>query len=263
MISLIIPMGFIRNIDSLAFTSSVSLLPMGYLLILQIYFLSSGGIASDIPAFRSDIFAALPIIIFSFSSQQALFPLYEEIKQQGRVSKHVRRVVNISIVSSGVIYAMAALLGFLQFPDTVDGNVMLSYPRGVAVDVLLFSMAISTILSYPVILYPCRFNVDKLVWGDKPLTYQRFVSVNIAIILVAFVVAVAVPSFATILQLFGSVTSTAIGFVLPSVFYLKLSPLTLRKDFRQVLAWALMVVGTVCGMISAVLTLYHYDPDDD
>jgi amino acid permease len=66
----------LRKIEALGFTSLLSLLPLGFLLILQIVFLGTLGVGGEVPLFKSSFFLALPIFVFAFSSQQAFFPIY-------------------------------------------------------------------------------------------------------------------------------------------------------------------------------------------
>ncbi len=73
---LILPLSLLRKIEALGFTSLLSLLPLGFLLILQIIFLGTLGVGEGVAMFKSSFFLALPIFVFAFSSQQAFFPIY-------------------------------------------------------------------------------------------------------------------------------------------------------------------------------------------
>src|SRR4051812_44201348 len=119
-------------------------------------------------------------------------------------------------------------------------------------------MAISIILSYPVIVFPCRFSIDALIFPDRPLSSRRFILQNVSVVVAAFLVAVAIPSFATVLGIFGAVTSTIIGYVLPSIFYLKLSDFPFRHDRKKWLAAGLLFLGTLGGLVSFILILVNY-----
>lgn len=154
------------------------------------------------------------------------------------------------------------------------GNILNSYPHSLAVYILIFATAISIILSYPVILYPCRYSVDRLLFPSKEFSYPRFVIETIVLILLSigkyiytigsvfltFLAGIAtlIPSFATILGLFGSLTNTAVGYILPSLFFLTADTRPIKESKRKWGALALMIIGGGCGLISAVLIIKDY-----
>ena len=71
-------------------------------------------------------------------------------------------------------------------------------------------------------------------------------------------IATLIPSFATILGLFGSLTNTAVGYILPSLFFLKVDTRPITESKRKWGALVLMTVGGGCGLISAVLIIKDY-----
>jgi hypothetical protein len=115
----------------------------------------------------------------------------------------MNRVVLISVSITIFSYFTSGLFGVLVFPTTAtgtsqsnlcslflysthrSGNILNSYPHNLAVYILIFSTAISIILSYPVILYPCRYSVDRLFFPSKEFSYPRFVIETIVLILMS------------------------------------------------------------------------------
>jgi sodium-coupled neutral amino acid transporter 10 len=165
----------------------------------------------------SGFFLALPIFIFSYSSQSSFYPIYNNLIKQGGTILHMRSVVNSSIVITAFLYITCGGLGVIGYPKNTQGNIMLNLPRGAAVDVLLISMSISIILSFPVIIWPMRESVDQLYllmkrsclqedYKDSKETfffsfcdsaYIHFVIETL--ILIGITVLISIPSFATIL----------------------------------------------------------------
>lgn len=114
---------------------------------------------------------------------------------------------------------------------------------------------ISVALSYPVIVYPCRESIDRIFYPETVLTYFRFVVQNISIVILAFGISALFPSFNTILGIFGAVTSTTIGYILPAIFYLRTSRIPIREDPRAWLAWTLGLTGGISGFVAFIVVV--------
>lgn len=83
---LIIPLSFLRRLDSLKYTSIIALIAIGYLIVLVVYHF-----ASDVLAPRDKIrviqwagpveaLASLPVVIFAYTCHQNMFSILNEIK---------------------------------------------------------------------------------------------------------------------------------------------------------------------------------------
>jgi amino acid permease len=82
----IIPLSFLRRLDSLKYTSVIALVAIGYLIVLVVYHF-----ASDVLAPRDKIriiewagpveaLASLPVVIFAYTCHQNMFSILNEIK---------------------------------------------------------------------------------------------------------------------------------------------------------------------------------------
>ena len=60
----------------------------------------------------------------------------------------------ISIVAS--IYLTIGLLGYSMFADEVKGNMLLNYPNDTLLKMIKFGFALSVIVGFPLMIYPCR-----------------------------------------------------------------------------------------------------------
>jgi amino acid permease len=152
---------------------------------------------------------------------------------------------------------LSATLGYLAIPTTSAGSLLDMYPDSAAIDTLRILMAISVILSYPIILFPTRENLDKLMFSGhkscfaaRPLTNFRFYMQNIILCWIAYGITVAIPEFRTILNLWGAFTGTFLGFIFPTLFYLKTSKIHFKADKRAWAAWFMLIVGSLSGFVS-------------
>jgi amino acid permease len=156
-----------------------------------------------------------------------------------------------------LLYMTSATLGYLAFPVTSAGSLLDTYPDSGSLDALRLLMAVSVILSYPIILFPTRENVDKLMFsGDrscfasKPLTNGRFYFQNIILCWIAYGITVAIPQFRTILNLWGAFTGTFLGYIFPTVFYLKTSKIQFKADKKAWAALFMLIGGSLAGFVS-------------
>jgi len=129
---IIIPLSLLRRINLLAFTSFLSLLPLVYLLILQVVLFftmkSQDAIVGVVPWAKGGFFVALPIVVFAFSSQISLFPIYTEMHDKhGGTSSDMMKVVRYSVAFTIVSYGLCGLFGILAFPEKAMGNILLNY----------------------------------------------------------------------------------------------------------------------------------------
>jgi amino acid permease len=270
---IIIPLSLLKNINALAFTSALSLLPLVYLIVLQIIELGKSvgnplhPDPNPVPWVNSGIFVALPIAVFAFSSQLALFPIYNELKERKGTLHHMNWIIRISIMATIVTYSLCGIFGVITFPTTARGNILLNYGHSVPMDILLIAMTASVVLGYPLTLFPCREAIDRLMGLSNRPSYVRFAVQTMLIITLTYTIAALVPSFSTILGLSGAITKTAIGYLLPPLFYLKSTDTTWRtwrSNPKWVLAIVILVLGTSAGIISTVITIKRFvDGEED
>lgn len=124
-IFIMFPLCCLKNINYLGFTSALSLVPLVYFLVLQVVYLAkAGGVQSGFKLFNGGFFYALPIIIFSFSSQQALFPLYTELQERNGTEKDIKKVVWVSIGLTALCYFGSGTMGILTYPTTAKGTIL-------------------------------------------------------------------------------------------------------------------------------------------
>lgn len=263
---LILPLSLLKSMRYLEFTSFLSLIPLIYLLVLQVIYFAQDGVGGTVSwvGSGSGFFQSLPIFIFAYSSQQALFPIYNELKNPLRPDDHAHRektslhIIHWSVALSALAYAFSGLFGYLQFPETAEGNILRNYPEAPEITALLLSTAVSIILSYPVIVFPCRHSVDRLLFPTRQPSYLRFVCITVGILLTGYIIAVAIPQLATVIGLFGGITSTTIAYILPPWFYIRIAPLNFSADRKKWIAMTVFIVGSICGFVSAAIILKEF-----
>jgi amino acid permease len=125
----VIPLSFLRRLDSLKYTSFVALVSIAYLvLIVVIHFIKGDTMASRGPIryFAWDGAASalsrFPVIVFAYTCHQNMFSILNEIKNNSPY--RTTSVITASIGSAGSIYVLVAITGYLSFGDHVGGNII-------------------------------------------------------------------------------------------------------------------------------------------
>ncbi|ORX49749.1 hypothetical protein BCR36DRAFT_412717 [Piromyces finnis] len=189
---LIIPLAFMRKLDSMRHTSFISLLAILYLFFIVIYYyfipfrtnevqlrrdLSKDTVPELNPSypvnpkvenfiFSMNFFKNLPIFVFAFTCHQNILSVYNEMKDNSQ--KNVNKVISSSIVFGMILYWVVGIYGYLTFGDQTESNVISMYPASSYI--ILFgqlSMVIMVMLSYPLQMFPCRLSLDKVFYNLK------------------------------------------------------------------------------------------------
>lgn len=247
------PISFLRRFDSLKHISFIALFAIAYLVIFVVYayFIPLEGAPEpgDIhlvhitPAFLS----SFPVQVFAFTCAQNVFPIYNELANntQGRMNI----VIGASIGFSLGIYEIIGLFGYLTFGSKVGANIIAMYPsNSIFIAIGQLAVAILVMFSYPMEVHPCRACLDKIFHeGDqvskpalpddvavvnKPVSGEmstfKHAALTVAIVLGGFMISYFIDNLERVLSIVGSTGSTMVSFILPGMFFWKLT----RNDPR-------------------------------
>ena len=255
---IIIPLSFLRKLDSLKYTSIVSLFAIGYLVLLVLGHWARG----DTVDFRGNVvffqwkgiirfLSSLPVFVFAFTCHQNILSIVNEIRDTSQT--HINGVVSSAIGGSWIVYLIVAITGYLSYGDNVNGNIVSMYPNSPSANIGRVAIVILILFSYPLQAHPCRASLDKILYSLAKLRQDGFASLNrvassrsisIAsedeyrkeeisenrwatlttfILISTYMVAMSVSSLEVVLAYVGATGSTAISFILPGLFYWKIT----------------------------------------
>ncbi|BEI91516.1 uncharacterized protein CcaverHIS019_0403360 [Cutaneotrichosporon cavernicola] len=157
---IIVPLSFMRTLDSLRFTSQIALSSVIYMVIVVVawYFIKGpdpnrGEIV--LGRFGTDTLASFPVQVFAFTCAQNLFPIYNELKDRSQGKMNL--VIGSSIMSAASVYELLGVVGYLTFGSKVSSNVMAMYPSdSMVVAIGRLGIVFLVGLSYPLQALPCR-----------------------------------------------------------------------------------------------------------
>ncbi|KAF2634197.1 hypothetical protein P280DRAFT_474804 [Massarina eburnea CBS 473.64] len=253
---IVIPLSFLRRLDSLKYTSVIALCSIAYLVVLVVAHFIKGDTLADRGQVRVfqwagpvSALAAFPVIVFAYTCHQNMFSILNEISD----NSHFRTtsVIFASIGGACALYILTGISGYLSYGDNITGNIISMYPTAAASTIGRLAIVILVMFSYPLQIHPCRASIDACSkWRPKrrsqnedspsrntllsqpqskrPAKKQemsdlRFAVISTILIVLSFMTAMTVSSLEKVLAYVGSTGSTTISFILPGLFYYKIS----------------------------------------
>lgn len=258
----IIPLSFLRKLDSLKYTSVISLFAIGYLVLLVF----GHWLIGDTIDFRGKVvlfqwkgivrfLSSLPVFVFAFTCHQNIFSIVNELSDTSQ--RQINGVLTTAIGGSWVVYLIVAITGYLSYGDAVNGNIVSMYPNSPSANIGRVAIVVLILFSYPLQAHPCRASLDKILfsiskfyqeglssWISKPdsdrrihsaasqdnlrarkeeISENRWAILTTFILITTYLVAMSVSSLEVVLSYVGATGSTAISFILPGLFYWKIS----------------------------------------
>ncbi|KAI9464237.1 vacuolar amino acid transporter 5 [Boletus coccyginus] len=249
---LLAPLSFLRKLDSLRHASYVAIFSIVYLVIVVVtcYFRPLEGTPPlgevHLIHFTPSFVTTLPVQVFAFTCAQNVFPIYNELQTNSQ--QRLNTVIGTSIGGSVIIYETIAIFGYLTFGSSVGANIIAMYPStSLFIAVGQLAIVVLITFSYPLQVQPCRICLDKVFRGGVlikrglgededdsdehaggDMTMLKHSLLTGGILLLGFIIAYNMDNLQLVLSFVGSTGSTTVSFILPGLFFWKLS----REDPR-------------------------------
>lgn len=291
---LCVPLSFLKNLDSLKYTSVLALCGIAYLSVMVIAEYVSGSVPADlrgpvklVPVSLKAVCSTFSIIVFAFTGHQNMFSIINEAENKSLRS--LSRLVYFAILLTLLLFISVGITGYLTFGDYVSGNIITLYPRSTATQVARFAIVFLMVCLFPLMLHPARISVNNIYYwvrknmfggsnlfesetllGEEdapeisrqrqyvvPFSHTTFCVITGGLLLLAYGLAVSINSFALVLAVVGATGSTAISFILPGLFGYSLvgSEVDVPSTGEKILkACSLCLV--VWGFVVMVVCLY-------
>ncbi|CAJ2669221.1 unnamed protein product [Trifolium pratense] len=262
------PLASFKRIDSLRFTSALSVaLAVVFLVIavgISVVKIISGGITMPrlFPAVTDatsifNLFTVVPVFVTAYICHYNVHSIDNELEDNSQMQGVVRTA--LGLCSS--VYLMISFFGFLLFGEGTLDDVLANFDADLGIpfgsllnDAVRISYAAHLMLVFPVVFFPLRLNIDGLLFPkSRPLVLDnfRFASMTVALIGVIFLGANFIPSIWDAFQFTGATAAVCIGFIFPAAITLKdRYNIATRSDK------ILCVVMIVLAVFSNIIAIY-------
>jgi amino acid permease len=284
----ILPLSIPRRIHFLRYASFVALSCMLYVFILVIVWAGisnfddmvagnknrqidiSGGKDLHLANFSQDVFFALPIVAFAFSSHIQVYKIYREMGVSDVPG--MMNVVHLSVGACSLLYLGVGIFGYLCFYQVTSPNLLNNFTdeSNGAIALAKIGLAIVLVASAPLFMLPMRDTLNNLLFSEekaKQFSWIRHIIFTVGILGFAYLLACVTPEVSDVLSLTGSLCSTAVMYLFPATFYLALEQNhTSLQDKparnRAFGAKCVLVWGTVMCIAGTTVSIYEFATKD-
>lgn len=261
-IVLVGPLAFLRNLDSLKYTSLAGLGAVAYMVIIAIMNWYKQVDIELPPGMEPVPFAGLsmaalqnfPIFIFAFTAHQNICTIQNEAVQP--TSRFMRRVIDWSVGLSAAAYFLFSIFCYATYGASTASNVFLNFP-GFRPE-MIFGRVLYTLLSafsYPLLTHPCRASILNLLPISDETKLRHFdrihQGVTSAIVVGTVGLALVVRNLGIVSALIGTFIGIPICYIVPGLFYARMFSVPHRN---RTMAYAMVIFGVI-AMITSIVAL--------
>uniref|UniRef100_H2ZND4 Amino acid transporter transmembrane domain-containing protein n=1 Tax=Ciona savignyi TaxID=51511 RepID=H2ZND4_CIOSA len=229
-----LPLGLMKNLSSLSSIGMFSLIFYMSFVCVMFYQAVSNGLLTltwlyEVELFKpAGIFQCLPIFSLAYACQCQLFVVYDSMEEPSVI--RMENIVSSSLKIVSAVYCLVALFGYSVFKGDVQGNVLRNFPQSLLLDIIKFGFALSVVVGFPLMIFPCRQSIYTLFFKPQPVegiaskTFIEpftFKAITLSIVLSTMLLAISIPDVETILGLTGATMGSFICFIFPGIIYSK------------------------------------------
>ena len=174
--SVVAPLCLLRNLDSLKFTSIMSICFVFFLMMLVVLY--SGDVSGLDPCAAVDdgdvckgstingkvdihTFQVLSIFVFGYTCQQNVFAVTNEMERP--TQSRVDTVIALSIGTAFFVYMIVAGAGYSTYGDEVESDILVNYPENYLTSIARLFVSFLVAFSYPLQCHPSRRSILSLL----------------------------------------------------------------------------------------------------
>ncbi|XP_055637472.1 putative sodium-coupled neutral amino acid transporter 10 [Toxorhynchites rutilus septentrionalis] len=258
----IVPLGLLRNVDSLATVCTASL---GFYLCLALKVvaesseqISKPGWFDNLALWRTEgILQCLPIFSMALSCQMQLFEIYATMPTTSL--DKMNRVVQRSTNFCACIYSLIGFFGYVAFNGHhFSGNILVNFSPSFVSDIIKIGFVLSVAFSFPLAIFPCRVSLYSLLYKRSHsdthfyIPESKFRPLTLLIVGAALILGLLIPSIEVVIGLVGSTIGVAICIIIPAACYMHICRTNIsEKQLAQVMivfGFLIMVLGTYANL---------------
>lgn len=278
-VACLLPLGLVKNMSTLARTSSLSLLAVVCVILVVVIRAGTGvpdpptfqGSPHELDAFAPRFFPALGAICFAFVCHHSSMVVFNSLQPRLANLSTWAFITHASIAAAVCCSVVLAVTGYVTFGTATQANLLNNYSLSdELVNVTRIVFALTMLLTYPMEMFVARHCIAAL-WksGEQSaprLTHWQHISVTVVLWLIAMGIALVLDDLGLVLELAGGTSATILGFVMPALLVLRTTKHNLqlwKNDSSSVCAaaqelvpaFALLLFGCVAFVVSTTETI--------
>ncbi|RAL40815.1 unnamed protein product [Cuscuta campestris] len=271
-LSIFAPLACLKRIDSLKFTSALSVaLAVVFLVVtvgITVYKIVNGTVVKprllpdvyDLTSFLK-LFTVVPVLVTAYICHYNVHSIDNELED----NTQIKPVVRAALILCSSVYVLTSIFGFLLFGDATLDDVLANFDTDLGMpfgslfnDVVRVSYAAHLMLVFPIVFYPLRLNLDGLLFpSSRPLVLDnvRFGLISAGLISVIFLGANFIPSIWDAFQFTGATAAVCVGFIFPAAVTLRdRYGISSKKD--KTLCTVMIVIAVLSNLIAIYSDAY-------
>ncbi|XP_037816815.1 LOW QUALITY PROTEIN: putative sodium-coupled neutral amino acid transporter 10 [Lucilia sericata] len=258
----IIPLGMLKNVDSLSTVCTASIgfyvcLVIKIILESEKHIIDNDWTEKVVYWQPGGVLQCLPIFSMALSCQMQIFEVFTSINNQSL--EKLNGIVRNATWICTLVYIAVGFFGYVAFcTQTFSGNILMNLSPSFSSDVIKIGFVLSVAFSFPLVIFPCRASLYSLLYrkgqtdasGYIPET--RFKAITIFIVTFSLCIALMIPSVELVIGLVGSTIGVAICIMFPAACFRKI----IKKDtternlaqFIVISGFCLMILGTYANL---------------
>ncbi|KOX74672.1 Putative sodium-coupled neutral amino acid transporter 10 [Melipona quadrifasciata] len=264
-IFIVLPLGLLRNIDSLS-TLCIATIIFYLCLVLKIIIESmqhifAGDWYEHVYYWRpSGILQCIPIFSMALFCQTQLFEIYETIPNVSL--EKMNEVVHCALNICTIVYLCVGFFGYIAFcTQPFTGNILMSFEPSLSSEMIKMGFVFSIAFSFPLVIFPCRASLNSLLFRrvyahELSVNYLpeiRFRCLTIIIVAVSLITGILIPNIEFVLGLVGSTIGVMICLIFPAIFFISIST---KHTNERLLAQVILFIGICIMILSTYANLY-------
>ncbi|XP_037944170.1 putative sodium-coupled neutral amino acid transporter 10, partial [Teleopsis dalmanni] len=258
----ILPLGMLKNVDSLSTVCTASIgfyicLVFKIILESEAHIIANDWSDSVVYWKPAGILQCLPIFSMALSCQMQLFEVFESINNQSL--EKLNGIVRNATWICTFVYIAVGFFGYVAFcTQSFSGNILMNFSPSFGSDVIKIGFVLSVAFSFPLVIFPCRASIYSLLYrkghsdGLGYIPEQRFRIITVFIVIFSLCVALMIPSVELIIGLVGSTIGVVICIMFPASCFRKIikknSTERSLAQFILVSGFCLMILGTYANL---------------
>ncbi|ELT91159.1 hypothetical protein CAPTEDRAFT_229032 [Capitella teleta] len=264
-----LPLGMLRNVESLSHISAISL---GFycVFVINVFITAipnmyAGMWVNSVTLWEwQGAFKCLPIFSLAFACQTQLFVMYDALPEPSL--NRMTHIARSAITMCTVVYFCVGFFGYIAFyQEEVMGDILMNFRPTLFTEGVKCGFVISVAVSFPLVIFPARASLYTLLFSKDPGHHDglqtsiyipplHFKCMTIAIVTITLIVGIIVPNIEFVLAITGATMGSMICFVFPAITYISVASVLSGPNSKST-AQMVLFLGFTIFFASTYITL--------